>query len=86
MLLRGEWAVEGVRNRDLRDVLYPGEQEEGERRRAAGRVTRLLALLRAHRLVAKVAQTNRWRPTKRGQEVMATALRFRQMDVSLLAV
>ncbi len=47
-------------------------------------VTRLLSLLRSHKLIKKVPHTLYYRVTKLGQHVMSTALRLRNLDVALV--
>jgi hypothetical protein len=85
-LLRGDYLLQGIRNEDLRKQLFAAaELDPVQRRHAAGRVTRLLRLLRAHKLIYKVLRTNYYRLTKKGQEVMSTALYFRETDLALLA-
>ncbi len=86
VLLRGEHNLQGIRNEDLRKHLYAAaELDPVHRRHAAGRVTRLLRLLRAHKLISKVLHTNYYRLTKKGQQIMSTALYFRETDLALLA-
>jgi hypothetical protein len=86
VVLRGEFHLQGVRNRDLRAALAPpAEDEPAQHRRTAARTTRQLSLLRAHGLIYRVGRTNYYRPTQKGQEVMNTALKFRQTDLALLA-
>ena len=85
-ILSGEHLLQGLRNRDLRRALFP--QHEGDpdnRRRASGRITRSLQLLRSHELIYRVPKTNYYRITKKGHTVMATALQFRITDMALLA-
>jgi hypothetical protein len=75
-LARGEYLVQGFRNRDLRVALFGATAETAEtaeRRRQAQRVTRLLALLRAHGLILKVQKTHRYQLTAQGRRV-CTAL------------
>jgi hypothetical protein len=85
-LLRGDYLLQGIRNEDLRQQLFTADEfDPVQRRRAAGRVTRLLRLLRAHKLIYKVLRTNYYRITKKGHEVMSTALYFRDTDLALLA-
>jgi hypothetical protein len=56
-----KWMVNGLRNRDLVEVLYPNATGDPvERRRRSARVTRLLRLLRGHRLLHKVKGRNRY--------------------------
>jgi hypothetical protein len=75
---RGEFAINGFRNRDLRPLLFgAAEVSPEERRRQGAKVTRLLRLLRAHGLVAKVAKTHRYQLTDRGRTTI-TALQIAQ--------
>jgi hypothetical protein len=85
VLLRGEFQLQGVRNRDLRHALAPeAESDPARRHQVAARATRTLRLLRAHGLIYRVGRTNYYRPTQKGYEVMSTALKFRQADLALL--
>lgn len=77
VIMHGEFSLQGFRNRDLRQAL--GQNI------SATRISRLLALLRAHKLIFKVCKTNYYRITRNGHQVMATALKFRQPDLALLA-
>jgi hypothetical protein len=79
-ILHGEHSLQGFRNRDLRKTLADSDSRKG-----SARVSRLLALLRAHKLIYKVFKTNYYRITRKGHQVMATALKFRQPDIALLA-
>jgi hypothetical protein len=79
-ILHGEHSLQGFRNRDLRKTLG-----DSDAKNSSARVSRLLALLRAHKLIYKVCKTNYYRITRKGHQVMATALKFRQPDIALLA-
>lgn len=86
VMMRGEFRLQGFRNVDLRTSLDSQTgSEPKERKRSAGRITRLLRLWTVHKLIYKVANTNYYRITKMGEEIMATALKFRQDDVMILA-
>jgi hypothetical protein len=72
-------------NRDLREQLEPGTiADSQERRRASGRTTRRLRLLRAHGLIRKVSGTRYYRVTPKGQQITTAALRLRDADVAKL--
>ena len=87
VIMRGEFLVQGFRNQDLRTRLESqAESDPEERKQAAGRITRLLRLWSAHGLIYKVLHTNYYRITKKGRQIMATALKFRHDDVVLLAI
>lgn len=85
-ILRGEHAVQGFRNRDLRHALgWDRHRDPKLRAQAAGRTTRLCRLLRAHGLIAKVPHTSYYRVTSKGHRVMTTALKLRQFNLYALA-
>jgi len=81
---RGEFTLAGFRNRDLRGLLYPRKAPVEEERRRAARVTRQLALLRAHGLIRKVSGTHRWLVTEHGRRLITALLAARQADVDQL--
>ena len=86
VLLDGKFLLQGFRNKDVRRAMYPAaESRPARRRQASARVTRLLRLLRAHGLVRKVSHTLYYRVTNRGQHVLTTALRLREIDIAALA-
>ena len=75
-VLAGASNINGFRNHDIAAGLYPRSalsDEEAKRRWA--RVSRLIAKLRGHGLVAKVPHARLYRTTAHGQQVMAAALR-----------
>lgn len=71
----GAFLIQGFRNRDIRDRL-PNDSPEAPRetRRQSQRVGRLLKLLHAHHLIAKIPRTRRWKVTPKGRAVMSTIL------------
>ena len=83
-IARGEWAVQGFRNRDLRAALYPKASDPRQRRRFAGRVTRRLALLRVHKVIRKVTGTHRYIVTTKGREIVTALLAARQASIQQL--
>jgi hypothetical protein len=79
--LRGEHRLQGFRNKDLAQRLYPkATPDAAERRRRCGRVTRLIQVLRAHGLVAKIPRTRRYRITAQGELLMSAALKLKEVD------
>jgi hypothetical protein len=75
ILLRGEFLLMGFRNKDLRRFLYPKASTPREIRRNSARVSRQLQILHAHRLIAKIPHSRRWRVTDQGQRLMANAIK-----------
>jgi hypothetical protein len=72
-LNRAEWSLQGLRNADLRALLAHHMPASLTHRQIAGRISRMLRLLRAHGLIAKIARTHRYRITPKGR-TCATAL------------
>ncbi len=70
VIARGEFAVNGLRNRDLRGHLFAFASSDPETtRRHSGQVTRRIRLLRAHGLLKKVPCTHRYVLTEKGRTV-----------------
>jgi len=69
---RGEFLIKGFRNADLRVALYGEEPDPEQRRRTAARVTRQLALLKAHGLIVKVNSTHRYQLSAAGRRIVFT--------------
>jgi len=69
-LAKGEHAIGGFRNKDLRSCLYPESKRlaKDEQKKYSGRTTRRIKLLRVHGLVKKVANENRYALTAKGQK------------------
>jgi hypothetical protein len=82
---RGEFAINGFRNRDLRALLYPGEEADPtvQRRRSAA-ITRKLRLLRGHGLISKVTKTHRYVLTDAGREAIAALLAAKNASATKL--
>ena len=85
-LSRGENHINGFRNRDLRAYLYPRDvkADKDTQRRASGRTTRRIGLLRAHGLVRKVPKENRYVLTPKGRKVAAAILAASAADTKQL--
>ncbi|MGH7929544.1 MAG: hypothetical protein ACREQV_17290, partial [Candidatus Binatia bacterium] len=81
---RGEWALKGFRNRDIRALLFGQTNDKKQQRSQAAKVSRRLALLHAHGLIAKVSRTYRWQVSKKGQRVVTALLAARQADTDKL--
>jgi hypothetical protein len=81
---RGEFAIAGFRNRDLRAILYPDQTDRQDQRRLSARVSRLLALLRAHRLIRRLPRCHRYVLTAKGRTVAAAILAIQSSQVKAL--
>jgi hypothetical protein len=79
---RGEFLINGFRNRDLRSLLFPDTADAGpeEVKRQSTKVTRMLRLLRAHGIINKVGKTHRYQLTPRGRSKTTALLAARAAD------
>jgi hypothetical protein len=79
---RGEFLLNGFRNRDLQTHLFPapGATPQDKRRRSS-QVTRKLRLLRAHGLIRKVGGTHRYLVTAKGKTILAALCAAREATV-----
>ncbi len=85
---RGEFAINGFRNRDVRRHLYTTTTttttDPREQKRRSAATTRKLRLLRSHGLIKKVPRTHRYVLTDRGREIITTLLAARSADAAAL--
>jgi hypothetical protein len=83
---RGEFLIQGFRNRDLRAIMFPESSaaSAAEQKRKAAKVTRLLRLLRAHGLITKIPKTMRYQTTEKGRHCLSALLAARQANTQKL--
>jgi len=81
---RGEFKINGFRNRDLRSLLLTTKAGPEEQKRRASAVTRKLSLLRAHGLIKKLSGTHRYVLSQNGHTMVTALLAARQATVDEL--
>jgi hypothetical protein len=82
---RGEFTLNGFRNRDLRELLHGNATAEPALvRRQSAAITRRLRLLRAHGLIMKVTKTHRYTLTDKGRLAITAILAAKQADAAKL--
>jgi hypothetical protein len=81
---RGEFNLNGFRNRDIRNFLFPGKQDREAKRRLSGRVTHRLRLLRAHGIIRKVPHTLRYVLTDKGREIITGIIHTQAIPITKL--
>jgi hypothetical protein len=83
---RGEFVINGLRNSDLRRLLWgPDPEDEVERRRRSAAATRKLRLLRAHGLLCKMPKSHRYKLSTSGRLILSALLSARAADTVKLA-
>ena len=83
---RGEFAINGFRNRDIRELLC-GEDNPKDAtltRRRSGQTTRKLRMLRAHGVIKKVPRTHRYVATDKGMMLVTLLSAANQADTKRL--
>jgi hypothetical protein len=79
------FCINGFRNRDLQQLLFEfPAQSQKEQRSRSGKISRLVRLLRAHRLVRRVPHTYRYLLTTRGTQILTAILSMRTISLEQL--
>ena len=72
---RGEFLINGIRNRDLQAILYDQPTEsKAERRRRSAAVSRKIRMLRAHGILHKVSKTHRYQVAPEARTILVAIL------------
>jgi hypothetical protein len=85
-LSKGENAINGFRNKHLREWLYPNSErvDKIQRKKYSGRTTRRIKLLRVHGLIRKVPHANRYVLTEKGQKFSCALMTASAIDIKAL--
>ena len=81
---RGEFAISGFRNRDIRALLFDAVEDAAEEKRQAAKVTRQLRMLRGHGLILKISKTHRYQLTDKGRSSLSALLAARNANTKQL--
>jgi hypothetical protein len=82
---RGEFMINGLRNKDLQPMLSTTTAKSAEeRRRRSSAISRKLRLLRAHHLIRKVPGSHRYHVTPTGRQIAAAVIAASNATVNLL--
>jgi hypothetical protein len=81
---RGEFNINGFRNQDIRDRLFPGLHERHTKQRFSARVTHRFRILRAHGIIRKVPRTFRYVLTNKGRQVVAAVIHTQHIPITKL--
>lgn len=84
LINRGEFKLRGLRNRDLRVLLFAATKDKKLQRRQSAAISRRLALLRAHGLLRKAGATHRYHLTKKAQRIVTALIAARNADIDAL--
>jgi hypothetical protein len=85
ILATGDFLIKGFRNADVRQAFYSKTEDAKEDRRRSAAMTRLLSLLRAHRLIVKVPKSHRYHLSASGRRTVTALLTAHSCDTTRLA-
>lgn len=84
-ILNGAFKIRGFSNKNLRLILLEQKalslKPSFDMKKISAKITRLIAKLRAHKLISKLPNTCKYRVTKSGEEVLARVLLFKKLDL-----
>lgn len=84
-LMNGAYFITGFTRKEITQSLIRmktfADSEITDMKKLLGKVTRLLAKLRAHGLLTKFPKTFKYRVTRKGQEIISRILLFKKMDL-----
>ena len=83
ILSNGSYMINGFRNSDIKYALY-GERKDIESIKVRNRVTRLLAKLRAHKLIKKVPNGLKYYVTEKGRKIISQVLYFKTNELPII--
>jgi hypothetical protein len=81
---RGEFNINGFRNRDIRPCLFPGVHEAKIKRLMSARITHRFRMLRAHGIIRKVPRTLRYVVTTKGHQIAAAVIHTQHIPITRL--
>ena len=84
-VLSGEFVIRGFRNKDLRHALIKlglfSQEHLLNIKKFSSQITRLIAKLRAHKIITKLNKTCRYRVTKNGERLLSRILMFKKFEM-----
>ena len=83
-LLRGEFSINGFRNKDVRVLLFGESADPAERRRNSAKTGRLLRLFKDHNLLYRVKGTHRYQLTAHGHRTLPGLVSIRNTNTQKL--
>lgn len=81
---RGEFNINGFRNRDILAILFPGHDDPALKKRLSARISHRLRMLRAHGIIQKVQSTNRYVLTRKGRDIVTSIIQVQHISLSKL--
>jgi hypothetical protein len=85
IISRGEFNINGFRNRDILQEFYPGNHDVPTKRRLSARITYRLRILRAHGIIRKVPRTFRYVLTDKGRQIVIAVIQTQHIPITKIS-
>jgi len=82
IISRGEFNINGFRNQDIRQRVYPGNHDAQTKRCLSARITYRLRMLRAHGIIRKVPRTFRYVLTDKGRQIVTAVIQTQHIPIT----
>jgi len=82
IISRGEFNINGFRNRDIQQQFYPGNHDTHIKRRLSAKITYRLRMLRAHGIIRKVPRTFRYVLTDKGRQILTAVIQTQHIPIT----
>ena len=83
-VLDGSHTINGFRNKNLRASLSGHVKTEAEAKNLSSKITRVIRKLRAHKLIAKIPRSTRYKVTQKGYRILGVSLKLKKKDFPML--
>lgn len=77
--------LDGFKNKDIREKLYPGVENEKDIKRMTAKISRYLWILRAHGLIKRIPKTYKYQLTDSGRKIIPAILKTYNLSMEQLS-
>ena len=85
IIMRGEFSINGFRNRDIRSLFFTtSAKSDKEKKSRSSKISRLLRMLRAHGIIKKIPRTHRYQLTSTGRVIVSAIIAARNASAEKL--
>ena len=85
IISRGEFNINGFRNRDIRQRIFPGNHDAHTKRRQSAHVSYRIRMLRAHGIIRKVPRTFRYVLTDKGRLIVSAIIQTQHIPITRIS-
>jgi len=85
VISRGEFNINGFRNRDVRQRIFPGNHDAQTNRLLSARISFRLRMLRAHGIIRKVPRTFRYVLTDKGRQIVTAVIQTQHIPITRIS-